>query len=113
MEEEILNIEYLKSSLEHKLSIKFTDSSPKLVRDPYYDGIAYVFLDITKSPVINEQKLFDWHKLLINEKTFSSIDIGKYRSGKMQVVSGSIGKEKVHYEAVIAATGANFKKIFF
>ena len=27
------------------------------------------------------------------------IDVGKYRSGEMQVVSGAMGKEKVHYQA--------------
>jgi len=28
------------------------------------------------------------------------IELGRYRTGKMQVVSGAMGKEKVHYEAV-------------
>jgi Fic family protein len=30
------------------------------------------------------------------------IEVGKYRTGEMQVVSGAIGQEKVHYEAVAA-----------
>jgi Fic family protein len=48
---------------------------------------------------LTHQTLFDWHKLICRGR--SSIKIGAYRSHEepMQVVSGALGKEKVHFEA--------------
>jgi Fic family protein len=46
--------------------------------------------------------LFGWHAALF-PTGFSGpykIEVGQYRTGEMQVVSGAMGKEKVHYEAV-------------
>ena len=43
--------------------------------------------------------LFDWHKLLM--KSNLKINIGQWRSHSepMQVVSGNVGQEKIHFEA--------------
>ncbi len=48
---------------------------------------------------LTEQMLFAWHKMLLPES--ARITVGAWRSHTepMQVVSGAIGKEKVHFEA--------------
>ena len=48
------------------------------------------------------KRLFGWHAALFPTGYSGpyEIEAGQYRTGKMQVVSGAMGKEKVHYEAV-------------
>jgi len=51
---------------------------------------------------LTEKRLFGWHAALFPTGYSGPylIEVGRYRTGEMQVVSGSMGKEKVHYEAV-------------
>ncbi len=51
---------------------------------------------------LTEKRLFGWHAALFPTGYSGpyAIEVGRYRTAKMQVVSGAIGKEKVHYEAV-------------
>lgn len=64
-------------------------------------GLGELMLDVrnTWREPLTRQKLFDWHKMLLsgNER----IPLGAWRSHSepMQVVSGAMGKEKIHYEA--------------
>jgi len=46
--------------------------------------------------------LFGWHAALFptGHSGPYAIEVGQYRSGEMQIVSGAMGKEKVHYEAI-------------
>jgi len=48
---------------------------------------------------LTEKKLFVWHKLLLGRG--KGIEVGQWRTHEdpMQVISGSNGKEKIHYEA--------------
>jgi len=49
---------------------------------------------------LTEERLFKWHSSLFEgENNSHRIDIGCYRNGPMQVVSGPYGKERVHFEA--------------
>lgn len=70
------------------------------------DGIVQIAIDSTLNAmeVLNTERLCDWHRLLfpMGYSGFSKIDVGSYRTdihGKMQVVSGHLGKEKVHFIA--------------
>ncbi len=53
---------------------------------------------------LTEERIFGWHAALFptgysgNHK----IDVACYRKGEMQVVSGALGRQKIHYEAVMA-----------
>jgi Fic family protein len=51
---------------------------------------------------LSENRLFGWHAALFPTGYSGpyEIEVGRYRTGEMQVVSGAMGKEKVHYEAV-------------
>jgi Fic family protein len=69
-----------------------------------------MMLDATQNhnqPLTNE-RLFGWHSALFptGHSGMSKIAFGRWRddrSGPMQVVSGPIGRERVHYEAPAAA----------
>ena len=70
------------------------------------DGIVEMMLDATQryELPLSENRMFGWHAALFPTGYSSGykIDVACYRKGEMQVVSGAMGKEKVHYEAVTA-----------
>lgn len=51
---------------------------------------------------LTEERLFGWHTALFptGYSGLYKIEVAKYRTGAMQVVSGPLGQEKVHYEAL-------------
>lgn len=71
------------------------------IKDKSAVGLGELMIDVRKTfkDVLTEEKLFAWHKLLLGEN--KRIAIGQWRSHEepMQVISGALGKEKVHYEA--------------
>lgn len=103
IEGEILNAEEVRSSIARRLGIELpglVDSS----RD--VDGIVAVLLDATQhfSVPLTKERLFDWHAALFptGRSGMHRITVGDWRpieAGPMQVVSGAIGKETVHFEA--------------
>lgn len=64
-------------------------------------GLGELMIDVRNSfkDVLTIEKLFDWHKMLLGEN--KRIAVGQWRKHEeaMQVISGALGKEKVHYEA--------------
>jgi len=100
IEGEFLNPEHVRSSIANKLgieNIEFVNVS----RD--VEGIVNVLLDATQNYAnpLTKERLFGWHNSLFS-RGFSGlykIDVAQYRSAGMKVVSGSFGKEKVHFIA--------------
>ena len=76
-------------------------SSPGYIADKKAVGIGELMIDVrnTHKEELTEEKLFAWHKMLL--KGSSGIEVGAWRTHEepMQVVSGAMGKQKVHYEA--------------
>ncbi|MDR2556800.1 MAG: Fic family protein [Bacteroidales bacterium] len=74
--------------------------------DRNVEGIVEMLLDATQNYMqeLTEARLFGWHAALFpsGRSGMYKIEVGQYRTGEMQVVSGAIGKEKVHYQAVPA-----------
>lgn len=68
------------------------------------DGIVEMMTDATTNYAapLTTDRLFRWHASLFPAGRSGMHDIatGRYRSGPMQVVSGAIGRERVHYEAL-------------
>ena len=98
IEGEILNRDSLKSSIRKHLGLK-TDMRRV---PPAEEGIADMMVSLYKTyekPLTHEM-MFEWHKMLTLGRR-DLIDIGDYRTHEdpMQVVSGSINKPKVHFEA--------------
>ena len=97
IEGEILDRASVQSSIQRQLGLK---ADPKRVR-PAEEGVAEMMVDLyrTAAKPLTEEMLFGWHRQLMKGRGLS--DIGRYRQGSdpMQVVSGAIGKPRVHFEA--------------
>ena len=103
IEGEKLNYEQVRSSIARRLGI----NTAGLVPSPRnVEGVVEMMLDATQNyqNSLTEERLFGWHAALFptGYSGMYKIEVGKYRTGEMQVVSGAMGKEKVHYEAVEA-----------
>jgi Fic family protein len=70
----------------------------------HIEGVVEMMLDATQryDLPLTEKRLLGWHAALFPTGYSGpyEIEVGKYRTGDMQVVSGAMGKEKVHYEAI-------------
>lgn len=100
IEGEILNLEEVRSSIARRLGIETAGLVPV---SRYVEGVVEMQLDATQNydKPLTHDRLFGWHNVLFptGMSGLYRIDVGKYRSGVMQVVSGAMGKEKVHYQA--------------
>ena len=79
--------------------------------DRNVEGIVELMLDATErySEPLTEERLLGWHAALFptGRSGLRRIIVGNWRddsTGPMQVVSGPIGRERVHFEAPAAAT---------
>lgn len=103
IEGEQLDAEQVRSSLARRLGIEIAALKPS---DRHVDGVVEMLLDATgnyQAPLTAE-RLFAWHRSLF--PTASSgmrrIRTGQWRDdaqGPMQVISGAIGRERIHFEA--------------
>jgi Fic family protein len=101
IEGEQLNYGQVRSSIARRLGL---DVGGLIPSDRNVEGIVELMLDATQNyqkPLTNE-RLFGWHAALFptGYSGMYKIKVGHYRTGEMQVVSGAMGKEKIHYEAV-------------
>lgn len=100
IEGEKLNLEEVRSSIARRLGI---ETAGIVTSSRYVDGIVEMQLDATQNydKPLSARRLFGWHNVLFPTgiSGLYQIEVGKYRSGDMQVVSGAMGKEKVHYHA--------------
>ncbi len=101
IEGEILNYEQVRSSIARRLGLEYggITSYP----DRSVEGIVEMMLDATQNynKILDEERLFGWHASLFPTgwSGMYKIDVGCYRKGEMQIVSGAMGKEKIHYQA--------------
>jgi len=103
IEGEKLDVEQVRSSIAIRLGMDIGVSTPA-TRD--VEAIVEVMLDATTKydTPLTKERLFDWHAALFptGRSGMQRINVGAWRDesgGVMQVISGPIGKEKVHYEA--------------
>ena len=103
IEGEQLDVESVRSSIARRLGVDIGALTPV---DRHVEGVVEMVLDATAnclSPVSRE-RLFGWHAALFptGYSGLSRIKVGGWRddaTGPMQVVSGSIGRQRVHFEA--------------
>lgn len=103
IEGEKLNHDEVRSSIARRLGIDIAGLIPAS-RD--VEGIVEIMLDATQhfTKPLTRDRLFDWHAALFptGRSGMNKITVGNWRSidaGPMQVVSGPIGRERVHFEA--------------
>jgi Fic family protein len=107
IEGEMLDRGQVRSSIARRLGIDIGGLTPA---DRDVEGVVEMMLDATQhyDRPLTARRLFDWHAALFptGRSGMSRINVGAWRDdkkGPMQVVSGPIGKERVHYEAPAAA----------
>ena len=106
IEGEKLDAAQVRSSIARRLGIETAGTVPA-ERD--VEGVVEMMLDATQNYAkpLNDERLFGWHAALFptGRRGMRKIIVGAWRDdadGPMQVVSGPVGKEKVHYEAPAA-----------
>ncbi len=116
IEGEILNPDQVRSSIARKLGMDIAGLVPT---DRNIDGVVDMMIDTTQNynKPLNKDRLFGWHAALFpsGRSGMHKIIVGKWRDhekGPMQVVSGAMGKERVHYEAPDAARLEKEMKLF-
>jgi Uncharacterized conserved protein len=100
IEGEVLNKDQVRSSIARKLGISINGM---VISSRNVDGVVEMMLDATLNYTshLTKKRLLEWHAALFptGYSGMYKIEVGKYRAGDMQVVSGAMGKEKIHYEA--------------
>ena len=106
IEGEILDREQVRSSLARRLGVEIGGLTPA---ERHVEGVVEMMLDATQryDEPLTRARLFAWHAALFptGHSGMTQITVGSWRSdksGPMQVVSGPIGRERVHYEAPAA-----------
>lgn len=106
IEGEKLDAEQVRSSIARRLGIDIGALKPA---DRNVEGVVEMMLDATRhyDQPLTADRLFAWHAALFptGRSGMRKIKVGAWRgdsNGPMQVVSGPIGKERVHFEAPAA-----------
>lgn len=101
IEGEQLNYGQVRSSIARRLGL---DVGGLIPADRNVEGVVDMTLDATQNYLnpLTDDRLYGWHSALFptGYSGMYKIEVGRYRTGEMQVVSGAMGKEKIHYEAV-------------
>lgn len=100
IEGELLDKNQVRSSIARKLGI----STVGLVNSSRnVDGVVEMMIDATQNynNTLTHERLYSWHAALFPTgwSGMYRIEVGQYRTGEMEVISGAMGKEKVHYKA--------------
>ena len=103
----VLDPESVRSSIAKKLGLNV--AGLKEHKDRNVEGIVEMMLDATQrfEAPLTRERLFDWHANLFPQvrRTTDKIRVGAWRDdrqGALQVISGPIGRPKVHYVAPAA-----------
>ena len=103
IEGEVLGKEQVRSSIARRLGM---DIGALVQTDRNVEGVVEMMLDATQnySAPLTTERLYDWHATLFptGRSGMTKITVSAWRTdqtGPMQVVSGRIGRQKVHYEA--------------
>lgn len=101
IEGEILSRDSVRSSVFKKLGIGSENQDRSTVRT---DGLVDILLDATTGyeKALTPERLFSWHAALFptGYSGLDKIHVASYRGEEpMQIVSGPVGREKVHYVA--------------
>lgn len=106
IEGESLDKAQVRSSIARRLGM---DIGGLMAADRNVEGVVEMMLDATQryNEPLMEERLFAWHAALFptGRSGMTKITVGAWRmdqSGPMQVVSGPVGRERIHYQAPAA-----------
>ena len=96
-----LNTDDVRSSVVRRLGVSNIQTPGTSTH--FMEGVVDMMLDATKDPdiPIDRERLFGWHASLFptGRSCSYSITVGSYRKSDVQVISGPMGREKVHFMA--------------
>ncbi len=108
IEGDVLDKDQVRSSLARRLGLDIGALAPA---DRHVEGMVEMMLDATQNYAapLTAERLFAWHAALFatGRSGLNPIIVGAWRDdegGPMQVVSGPIGRERIHYQAPAAET---------
>ena len=117
IEGERLSLDAVRSSIARRLGLDIGALAPS---DRHVDGMVDVVLDATRNfdQPLTAERLFGWHAALFptGYSGRARITVAAWRldaSGPMEVVSGPVGREKVHFTAPPANTLSAQTDAFF
>lgn len=102
IEGERLNMDSVRSSIARHLGVEKNASA---ISDHYTEGLVQVELDAVQNCMkpLTKERLCDWHAALFptGRSGMYKITVADWRQGEdpMFIVSGAMGKERIHYEA--------------
>ncbi len=103
IEGEILDQSLVRSSIARHLGM---ERAALDVVDRNIEGVVEVILDATQKfdQPLTKERLLNWHATLFpnGRSGFMKINVGAWRTGSVQVVSGQMGRETLHFEALSA-----------
>lgn len=106
IEGELLNVESVRSSIARRLGVDVGALAPV---DRHVEGVVEMVLDASMrcDAPLTAQRLFGWHAALFptGYSGMTKISVGAWRddaNGPMRVLSGSMTRPRIHYEAPLA-----------
>ena len=103
IEGEVLNVQSVRSSIARRMGV---DIGALAAVDRHVEGVVEMVLDATTLAFepLTVERLFGWHAALFptGYSGMNRIAVGEWRTdtdGPMQVVSGHMGRRKVHFQA--------------
>jgi Fic family protein len=106
IEGEILDRDQVRSSIAQRLGMDIGALTPA---ERHVEGVVELMLDATQKydQALTAERLFGWHASLFptGRSGMLKITVGGWRTeqtGPMQVMSGPLGRERVHFEAPAA-----------
>ena len=116
IEGKILNPDQVRSSIARRLGMEIAGS---VESDRNVDGMVEMMIDATKNCFnpLTAERLFDWHAALFptGRTGIYKITVADWRrdtTGPMQIVSGAMGKERVHFQAPDSSLIENEMNLF-
>ena len=109
-----LNTDDVRSSIVRRLGVTNIQTSGTSTH--FMEGVVDMMLDATRNCAmpLDRERLFGWHSALFPSGRNGSypITVGNYRSVDVQVISGPMGHEKVHYMAPSASDVNDYMEEF-
>ena len=98
IEGEHLNKKDVMSSIRNNLGLNKTTEQ---VKDKKAEGMAELLIDVrnTFEAPLTQKLLFSWHKMVMRGSRGINAGVWRFHNEPMQVISGTVGKEKIHFEA--------------
>jgi Fic family protein len=100
IENVVLNSDQVRSSVARRMGVRITNETEP---SHYVEGVVEMMLDAVTNYTkpLTDERLFGWHNCLFptGRSGMEIINVGRYRVDPMNVESGAMGCEKIHYRA--------------